>query len=478
MNITTRKSIQKIFSFVSERVTDENQFVNLNELAAFNLLDCSKTSDLKLLFRLRIQQKIELTRNKRNPEEFWLKLASKKVSVESDLTIFLALYGFFWDLSPSKSWKRFDELTEGKFTNMKLVQIIKKHRLSNLETKVLLHTIEGFLKGQHPAFLNDIHKHPNELIYATVELLNENNKLIKNELVNVQIDQDGVSVRTTLTPLSLAALANQDGKKNFGKQSKNGLFEYISHEKILPNPLYYDSLSGAEFSNFCDLSKKINKQESLTILLHGKPGTGKTAFAHQLTKEIGGTMLQLNFAQIQSKWVGETEKNIRTVFNTYAEKWHKSKEPVVLLINEADGLMNKRVKIHTSIDAFSNHAQTELLEQLENFKGILIATTNLMENIDSAFYRRFLFSTEVTPPSNEIRSEYLLNSSLQRILSKTQLRLLEASNWTIAEIKNVERKIDLLSRVKVLSENELDYLLKDSGVLMNSQASEIGFRMR
>jgi ATP-dependent 26S proteasome regulatory subunit len=167
---------------------------------------------------------------------------------------------------------------------------------------------------------------------------------------------------------------------------------------------------------------------------------------------------------------------VRKVFAEYHENWHRSDDPVVLLINEADGLMNKRVQINTSIDAFSNHAQTELLEQLENFKGILIATTNLLDNIDNAFHRRFLFKTEIQPPCSRLRANYLQYSSLTSLLSSAQMRLLESGSWTIAELKNLERKIQFLSRVKSLSDHELNALLIDSGLYGNNRKL-IGFQL-
>jgi SpoVK/Ycf46/Vps4 family AAA+-type ATPase len=136
--------------------------------------------------------------------------------------------------------------------------------------------------------------------------------------------------------------------------------------------------------------------------------------------------------------------------------------------------MNKRININSSNDAFSNQIQTELLEQLENFNGILIATTNLLNNIDSAFHRRFLFKTEVLVPDNSVRSSYLKESELYPLLSENLINQLENASWTIAEIKNVERKINLIQRVRKLSHEDLEELLTVEGVLKGKR-QQIGY---
>jgi len=470
---------KRIINYLSANISAENEQICLNELCTVNLFDFKKTADLKMLFGLLRDNKIELTENKRNRGEWWVKLSDTAIQSKEEDTVskMIELYGFFSLLSNDKSWVCFEQLTDFDFISMSLSQVIAHEKLDPLDTTIFLRTIEGFLKGQHPVFLNDILQVPAELIRASIALRDEAHVLLKKDLIHVQFDQDGVSIRTTLTANTLYLLGEHVGKAHTKSQKMtHTLYEIIPHEKIASNNLFYGSFSGVDFEDFCALSKTLSKEDNLSILLHGKPGTGKTAFAHQLTKEVGGTLLQLNFSQIQSKWVGETEKNVRKVFAEYHENWQRSEAPVVLLINEADGFMNKRVQINTSIDAFSNHAQTELLEQLENFKGILIATTNLLDNIDNAFHRRFLFKAEIQPPCARLRANYLQDSSLTSLLSSAQMRLLESGSWTIAELKNLERKIQFLSRVKSLSDHELNALLIDSGLYGNNRKL-IGFQL-
>jgi SpoVK/Ycf46/Vps4 family AAA+-type ATPase len=330
--------------------------------------------------------------------------------------------------------------------------------------------------GQHPVFLNDMQLNPEELIYTSLLLTDEHNPLIEHDLIRLQLDQDGVSIRTTITKKTLSLIGNLTPNAKFQNPSstKETLFEIIKCDELEEVTLQYAAATNSTFTDFCALSKKINKDENLSILLYGDPGTGKTEFAKQVAKNVNGTLYQLNFPQIQSKWIGETEKNIRRVFNAYQDAWQKSKVPIILLINEADGLMNKRVSVNTSNDSFANQAQTELLEQLEKFNGILIATTNLLQNIDSAFHRRFLYKIEIQAPDNLVRSNYLMSSSIYHLLNPLQIDLLNNSVCTIAEIKNLERKLELIQRIRTISTQDIDFLLISEG-FQNKLNRNIGY---
>ena len=108
---------------------------------------------------------------------------------------------------------------------------------------------------------------------------------------------------------------------------------------------------------------------------------------------------------------------------------------------------------------------------------ILIATTNLLNNIDNAFRRRFLYITEVVKPNNNVRNSYLRSSAIYSLLSVNQIFKLENASWTIAEIKNIERKINLIQRVRKLSQNDLEQLLSSEGIL-KVRRPQIGYRFK
>lgn len=97
-------------------------------------------------------------------------------------------------------------------------------------------------------------------------------------------------------------------------------------------------------------------------------------------------------AKLHSSFTGDTEKNYRELFRAYRYLVHLSSNAPIMLFNEADGILSKRGDVlRQAVDKICNRIQSLLLQELEDFKGIMIATTNLAENMDEAFDRRFLF---------------------------------------------------------------------------------------
>jgi SpoVK/Ycf46/Vps4 family AAA+-type ATPase len=115
------------------------------------------------------------------------------------------------------------------------------------------------------------------------------------------------------------------------------------------------------------------------------------------------SVLQVDMSQVRDKYVGESEKHVKAVFDQWREiRKHKGPAPL-LLLNEADALVGRRVAVGHSVDQMHNIMQNVLLEELEHFDGILIATTNMIDNIDNAFDRRFLYKLRFDAPKEAER---------------------------------------------------------------------------
>ena len=143
------------------------------------------------------------------------------------------------------------------------------------------------------------------------------------------------------------------------------------------------------------------------IIFYGAAGTGKTMTAYSLAKSLKRQVLAFDCSKILSMYVGESEKNVRKIFDTFYELSEKSKTEPILLLNEADQFLGARSSGNiTGSDQMHNQMQNIFLEQIENFKGMLIATTNLLENIDKAFSRRFDYKIEFKKP-NQVQREKL-----------------------------------------------------------------------
>jgi SpoVK/Ycf46/Vps4 family AAA+-type ATPase len=133
-------------------------------------------------------------------------------------------------------------------------------------------------------------------------------------------------------------------------------------------------------------------------------GTGKTMTAVSLAKTLKRPILSFDCSKILSMYVGESEKNVRKIFDDFKSLSKKAKVEPILLLNEADQFLSSRTQGQgSSADKMHNQMQNIFLEQIEQFEGILIATTNLLDNIDKAFSRRFNYKIEFKKPGKKQR---------------------------------------------------------------------------
>lgn len=145
--------------------------------------------------------------------------------------------------------------------------------------------------------------------------------------------------------------------------------------------------------------KKSRRGIDAKIILYGPPGTGKTMTAVSLAKSLKKRVLSFDCSKILSKYVGESEQNVRKIFDTYKDICIKTKSEPILLLNEADQFLSSRVSMSSSsADKMHNQMQNIFLEQIEKFEGILIATTNFLESFDPAFSRRFEYKIAFEKP--------------------------------------------------------------------------------
>jgi SpoVK/Ycf46/Vps4 family AAA+-type ATPase len=135
----------------------------------------------------------------------------------------------------------------------------------------------------------------------------------------------------------------------------------------------------------------------LRLLFHGPPGTGKTLAAEVMAHTLGRDVLGVNLARLVSKWIGETEKNLETVFDA-AERGD-----LLLFFDEADAVFAKRSEVADARDRYANLETAYLLGRIETFDGVVVLSTNLRRNIDSAFARRLEFIVPFDLPDPEAR---------------------------------------------------------------------------
>jgi len=136
----------------------------------------------------------------------------------------------------------------------------------------------------------------------------------------------------------------------------------------------------------------------LSVLFSGASGTGKTMAAEIMAVELDLDLYRIDLASVISKYIGETEKNLRTVFDAAEES------SAILLFDEADALFGKRSEVRDSHDRYANLEVSYLLQRVESYRGIAILTTNMQHALDSAFMRRFRFIVQFPFPDADSRA--------------------------------------------------------------------------
>lgn len=135
----------------------------------------------------------------------------------------------------------------------------------------------------------------------------------------------------------------------------------------------------------------------ICALFYGPPGTGKTMAAQVVASELGLELYRVDLSQMSSKYIGETQKNISTLFENAKEK------NVILFFDEADALFSRRTQVKDANDRHANGEIAHLLQQLEEYEGITILATNLRTQIDDAFKRRIKMMVGFRLPNAETR---------------------------------------------------------------------------
>ena len=152
--------------------------------------------------------------------------------------------------------------------------------------------------------------------------------------------------------------------------------------------------------NAWGLSERFSNRINLTVNLYGESGTGKTMAAHAIANALGKEILFVDYAEIESKYVGETAKNIKQLFET------ASQLDAVIIFDEADALLSKRVTdMRSSADVSVNQTRSVLLNILNEYTGVVLFTTNFIQNFDPAFIRRIRYQVKFELPNEELREK-------------------------------------------------------------------------
>ena len=338
---------------------------------------------------------------------------------------------------------RIKERVDTTTTNIMLEDFFCDNELNNQEQMIFLALLKEEYAGSDESIrdMNSLIALVSSDDYEKIKyrsLLEESGNLISNNLIDYDemlTPFGGINRNFYIPEQILYKISHPIKKENRQRKIKldmlireQELFELIEPKKFMDDVVLNDKTKKTLDLLLQQVDKKVidrlkkwgikDKKKSIDarIIFYGPAGTGKTITALALAKSLKRQVLSFDCSKILSMYVGESEKNVRKIFDEYKELCNKTKSQPILLLNEADQFLSNRISGQISgSDKMHNQMQNIFLEQIENFDGILIATTNLLDNIDKAFSRRFNYKIEFLKPNENQRKvlwEKLLPDSL------------------------------------------------------------------
>jgi len=241
------------------------------------------------------------------------------------------------------------------------------------------------------------------------------------------------------------------------KGSQNYKKNLVMFDSIKPKKMFYNQRESGEIAKLISLLSDKNyrkiqdrldgkgMRKGFACLFSGGPGTGKTETAYQIARETKRNIMMVDISEIKSCWYGESEKKIKEIFDTYRTAVENSTLAPILLFNEADAVIGTRKEFGSAsraIDQTENTIQNIILQEMENLSGIMIATTNLTQNMDSAFERRFLYKVTFDRPGQEGRMG-IWNALLPNIGEDNAAKVSGMFDLSGGQIENIARKMEV-----------------------------------
>ncbi len=378
--------------------------------------------------------------------------------------------------------------------HLKFTNAIKQQGWEDMEDELMLFLLFCHLYVNNND--NNIRFHDIDFLYddkrtwnrVKNELARGSHELFAYEIIEYNND-DGIVDRESfrmaqkgkdeyLSELDLRNRANNDQRNDI-----------VKCEKIAEKQLFYGKNIQAQIDELNQLLDDTHYQEvrsrmkdsgfrcGFTCLFYGAPGTGKTETVLQLARKTGRNIMQVNISQIKSCWVGESEKNIKGLFDNYRELVKKSEVTPILLFNEADAIINKRMEgAQSAVNKMENSMQNIILQEMENLDGILIATTNLAGNMDKAFERRFLYKIKFEKPTLEARMS-IWHTMMPTLEEKVTRTLATKYDFSGGQIENIARHYTIGNILHGKSENIMEELSSycDNERLETKEMRKIGF---
>lgn len=240
-----------------------------------------------------------------------------------------------------------------------------------------------------------------------------------------------------------------------------------SYKQLAQRPLYFSDKTEEQVQTLTNLLheeqlskvrqalKTHNMPLGFCCLFYGAPGTGKTELVQQLAIATQRDLFQVNIATLRDKYVGESEKQLKRIFDKYRSLVRTQEHAPILFFNEADAIFGNRMEnTQRSVDKMENALQNIILQEMEVLDGIMICTTNLTSCLDKAFDRRFIYKVEFEKPTNQAR-KLIWQSMLSSLNDEQATELANRFDFSGGQIQNISRK-QVINAI-FSGKDELDY---------------------
>ena len=312
-------------------------------------------------------------------------------------------------------------------------------------------------------------------------------ELMQRKLIEF-ICEDGMAISNHF---KLTETAKRDLLSEFNvRTTDENLVDVLNPDKLTAKELYYSGnvahqvdelaslLMPEEYQRVQERMRERGFRHGFTSLFHGGPGTGKTETVYQLARRTGRQIMVVDVPKIKSKWVGESEKNIKSLFDRYRALVSRKEIAPILLFNEADAIIGIRKQgAQNAVDKMENTIQNIILQEMETLDGILIATANLTENLDGAFERRFLYKIYFDKPDAAVRQK-IWCQMIPGLEAKDVDILAEKYDFSGGQIENIARKYAvscILHGDAADPRATLDELCRNEKISSNTGSKKIGF---
>ncbi len=370
-----------------------------------------------------------------------------------------------------------------------LIKKVAQMSMQIIDTRLFLYiiwkTATGVLSVNFENFTHNLFKNASEKILYQRNIISQSNELFVRNLIEIDNNNYADELKLKLTEYAKDMIKEDGILLMIGKMKKENVIEpsKIGHKELFFNQAEMTQLdllnSLLVNKNFVEMQTRLqnkNLPKCITVLLHGAPGTGKTESVYQIARQTGREIIKVDISNSKSMWFGESEKIIKRIFTEYKDYAKSCYEVPILLFNEADAIISKRKD-----SASSNVAQTEnsiqniILEELENFEGIFLATTNLVENLDTAFERRFLFKIKFQKPDLDTKAK-IWKSKLNSLTTSECDTLATKFDFSGGQIDNIIRKIEMFELINGVSVG-MDDIIRFCGeeILPKNTYTKIGF---